>query len=300
MADKKQEIQHYIRRQTSELTKSPKNSIKWRFCNMIICLQILEGELAFKTPSKTTWIQKDELLFVSSGVLFSLLSVTQSTIYQLIEIDPSIFKGFAGDALYQEVTEGLLLRPELQYFKTNKSSFVGKRFQKWFKQIESADSSDENYIIECASLAIELVDMLSDIVKGKPPRSIRNTLAERNLADMIRFIEDNWAKPITVKDIGNAAGVKERQCLRIFQDYLNISPAQYLILRRLDEAAKLLSGSQIYTVVEISKKCGFVSSSYFIKLFKRTYGKTPSQYATETIVAKRPENPLEALSDFFG
>lgn len=267
---------------------------------MIICLQILEGELAFKTPSKTTWIQKDELLFVSSGVLFSLLSATQSTIYQLIEIDPSIFKGFAGDALYQEVTEGLLLRPELQYFKTNKSSFVGKRFQKWFKQIESADSSDENYIIECASLAIELVDMLSDIVKGKPPRSIRNTLAERNLADMIRFIEDNWAKPITVKDIGNAAGVKERQCLRIFQDYLNISPAQYLILRRLDEAAKLLSGSQIYTVVEISKKCGFVSSSYFIKLFKRTYGKTPSQYATETIVAKRPENPLEALSDFFG
>lgn len=267
---------------------------------MIVCLQILEGELAFKTPSKTTWIQKDELLFVSSGVLFSLLSVTQSTIYQWIEIDPSIFKGFAGDTLYQEVTEGLLLRPELQYFKTNKSSFVGKRFQKWFKQIESTDSSDENYIIEWASLTIELVDMLADIVKGKPPRSIRNTLAERNLADMIRFIEDNWAKPITVKDIGNAAGVKERQCLRIFQDYLNISPAQYLILRRLDEAAKLLSGSQIYTVAEISKKCGFVSSSYFIKLFKRTYGKTPSQYATETIVAKRPENPLEALSDFFG
>ncbi|MBQ8093157.1 MAG: helix-turn-helix transcriptional regulator [Clostridia bacterium] len=51
----------------------------------------------------------------------------------------------------------------------------------------------------------------------------------------------------------------------------------YISNARIDLAKKLLASSQI-TIQEISDQCGFSSTSYFHKQFKRVTGMTPQQY----------------------
>ena len=228
------------------------------------------------------------------------MSVTDTTKIRLIEIDPTVYDGFYGDALSNDVAIPLLTRKDLQYFKTNKTSLVGKRFAEWFKRTFEQNNNDNNYIINASISCVDLLSILSDLSQGKTYKVTKPALSEKNLAMMIAFMEEHLSEQITVADIGGSCDIKERQCLRIFQDYLHVSPMQYLMSRRLEEAADLLASAKILKVSEISKKCGFVSSSYFIKLFKRAYGQTPSQYATGSNPAKQLDNPLDALSDFFG
>ena len=288
-----------ITKQTIEIKKNGPGTVEWRFYDIVSCFYVLEGELSFKTPSKTIWVQKDECLFVFPEVLFNLSSVPDSTTIRIIYFNPDIYCGFNSNKL-AETANAIFSRQDLEFFKTNQTSFVGKRFAKWFKTTFSLDSSDEKYEIDLASNSIELLSILTDLTAGKKYRPIKKSKPEVNLTRMVKYIKDHWNEKFTIDDLVGELKIKERQCLRIFQDYLHVSPMQYLMALRLEEATKMLSGSEILSVSQIAENCGFVSSSYFIKVFKRRYGVTPSQYATETTASKKLDNPLEALSDFFG
>ena len=53
----------------------------------------------------------------------------------------------------------------------------------------------------------------------------------------------------------------------------------YILNERISLAKKLLGSSNI-TIQEITEQCGFSTTSYFHKQFKRVTGMTPQQYRT--------------------
>ncbi|WP_294578145.1 helix-turn-helix transcriptional regulator [uncultured Thomasclavelia sp.] len=79
---------------------------------------------------------------------------------------------------------------------------------------------------------------------------------------IIRFIKDNFKSKITVADIAKSANISKRECFRKFNAYVNISPINYLETIRLDHAFE----------------CGFSSTSYFCKRFKKLTNITPKEY----------------------
>ncbi|HBG86400.1 MAG TPA: hypothetical protein DDW62_02495, partial [Marinilabiliaceae bacterium] len=54
------------------------------------------------------------------------------------------------------------------------------------------------------------------------------------------------------------------------------SPSDFIRLVRLSKSAELLE-SGAYNITEVSELCGFTSVSYFSTVFKKHYGKTPSE-----------------------
>ncbi|MCD8236461.1 MAG: ATP-binding protein [Prevotellaceae bacterium] len=58
------------------------------------------------------------------------------------------------------------------------------------------------------------------------------------------------------------------------------APADFIRLRRLEHSKKLLLSSQ-YSITEISEKCGFCDPKYFREVFRKNYGKSPSQFRNE-------------------
>lgn len=71
--------------------------------------------------------------------------------------------------------------------------------------------------------------------------------------------------------------VSKSTALNLFRKYLHITPINYLINYRLQEAAKLLSSTERKIHV-ISKEVGFESVDYFCKAFKKYYSMTPTEY----------------------
>jgi AraC-like DNA-binding protein len=64
---------------------------------------------------------------------------------------------------------------------------------------------------------------------------------------------------------------------RYVRQWLGMGFHEYVQEVRMEEAKRLLRSSR-QSVAQIARECGFSSSGYFIRAFKKGLGKTPQQY----------------------
>ena len=99
----------------------------------------------------------------------------------------------------------------------------------------------------------------------------RHLLRARDLADA-RFGEQ-----LTVADLAREAGLSSAQFSREFRRTYGETPHQYLITRRLERAASLLTTTD-RSVAEICMTVGWSSVGSFTTSFGRTFGCSPTAY----------------------
>ncbi|MBR7143874.1 MAG: AraC family transcriptional regulator [Lentisphaeria bacterium] len=95
------------------------------------------------------------------------------------------------------------------------------------------------------------------------------------------FLDQNYAEPLSLKQTAKHIGISPAYLSRIFHHEYGISFSEYLTSLRLDAARQLLQTTRLQ-IAEIANRCGFSSSSYFIKVFSDHYKVTPRNYAAET------------------
>ena len=97
------------------------------------------------------------------------------------------------------------------------------------------------------------------------------------IADAKRYIEDNFNKQIKLKDIADSVHLSEIYFHNIFTESIGISPHQYLINCRIENAKKLLWNTNI-PICDVAEKAGFGCQQYLNKVFKRETDMTPAAY----------------------
>ncbi|MCL1859712.1 MAG: AraC family transcriptional regulator [Oscillospiraceae bacterium] len=97
------------------------------------------------------------------------------------------------------------------------------------------------------------------------------------ISETVSYIEKNYSKKITVKELSAIACLSERQYNRVFTGIYGISPNVYLMKTRLNKSCRFLE-EQDLTIHYISTVCGFFDDAYFIKQFKRYFNMTPGEY----------------------
>ena len=93
----------------------------------------------------------------------------------------------------------------------------------------------------------------------------------------VDYIERNYQKEITVEDLCKHLQISKPHFHRIFAEYTNKSPYQYILDFRIHKAKELLS-DPLLQVKFVSKEVGFNNVNHFIKHFKKIIGVTPGQY----------------------
>lgn len=96
----------------------------------------------------------------------------------------------------------------------------------------------------------------------------------------MRYISENFADRITVKDICSALGYSKSTVLSAFKREFGTTVNTYLNNMRLSYAKRLLLDGDS-TINEIALRSGFADQSYFSKVFSAKYGITPSEYRKE-------------------
>ena len=105
-----------------------------------------------------------------------------------------------------------------------------------------------------------------------------NTKRNKNLKRLntvLSYIHDNYAEPITNKELANLIHVSEFHFSHIFKDAMGMSPLNYVNEVRLKKAFNLLEQKEM-TISEIAIAVGFQDYNNFGRQFRRLYGYAPS------------------------
>ena len=92
------------------------------------------------------------------------------------------------------------------------------------------------------------------------------------------YLDQNFSSQVTLKDAAEFVRLSPSYISRLFRREFGLSFSAYLTARRLESARHLLQTTHLQ-IAEIAARCGFSSSSYFIKVFSAHYGLTPGSRA---------------------
>ncbi|MDD5484325.1 MAG: AraC family transcriptional regulator [Kiritimatiellae bacterium] len=100
----------------------------------------------------------------------------------------------------------------------------------------------------------------------------------RNLEKAIVFIQNNLQHPLTLGDISRAAGLSSHYCCRLFKNYTRTTIHHYLNIARIQKAKILIDNAKL-NFSQIADEIGFSSVHLFSRVFKKTEGMPPGDYA---------------------
>lgn len=95
------------------------------------------------------------------------------------------------------------------------------------------------------------------------------------------FVQENYTRRIRAGDIAEAIHCSPAQVFRYTKRYFGLSPANYINLVRLQNAALALECGD-GAIKEIAFDCGFDDMQYFSRLFRQNFGRSPKQYRLVT------------------
>lgn len=102
-------------------------------------------------------------------------------------------------------------------------------------------------------------------------------MCKKEMAQILRYIDENLTTHISLEMISETVHMTENYVSRLFKNESGMNVISYINMMKMDLARRLLAQPQS-TVRMAAGELGYYESSYFIKLFRRTYGIGPGEY----------------------
>ena len=102
----------------------------------------------------------------------------------------------------------------------------------------------------------------------------------------LELLHERFSVRVTVAELAAAANLSEFHFFRVFKEATGRSPIEYLNEYRCRRAAQRLEDTDA-DILGVALDCGFSSSGYFIRVFRRYYGQTPSAYRHKKVVNQK-------------
>ncbi|MBE6684926.1 MAG: AraC family transcriptional regulator [Ruminococcaceae bacterium] len=160
-------------------------------------------------------------------------------------------------------------------------------FQKIVQDEYVSEIVNNIYERYCSGSAVDLIEikgysylLLSHLIKKYTIRSLNDTVYSKyfnklnKVNDAIRFISENYDKPLSTKSLAENMHLSEGYFCQIFKEVTGKTTMEYINHLRIDKAEKLLRKTDI-SISEIAFCCGFDDANYFSRTYKKIKGETP-------------------------
>ncbi|WP_194925809.1 AraC family transcriptional regulator [Catenulispora pinisilvae] len=147
---------------------------------------------------------------------------------------------------------------------------------------EPGPGSTEMIISLASALVLASARALSDPPTRHPTRQPPTTPGGPTLTTMIRYLHDNYHRPIRIQEVAAQVHLSERHAARLFRKFAGCTMHTYLTRYRLEAAAQLLSDPthRNTPIAAIARSCGYSDSRHFSESFQRHWGLSPAALRT--------------------
>ena len=97
------------------------------------------------------------------------------------------------------------------------------------------------------------------------------------VAQIQEYIHSHLADDVTLQTLANHVQLHPAYLSKIYKLETNEGLKDYLLRVRMEKAVHLLLHSDL-KIYEITERLGYLNTAYFIKVFKKHFGKTPQEY----------------------
>lgn len=122
------------------------------------------------------------------------------------------------------------------------------------------------------SIVEELVAIFSHVTCDERPKAVPMQITEA-----LVYLEEHISEPVNIHELAVRIGWSHEYFTRLFVRYVGLSPKQYVLRRRIEQACELLRGGSLF-VKEIADFVGFQSEQYFCRAFVKSVGISATKY----------------------
>lgn len=260
-------------------------TVEWHWHSELEFVEILQGAIECHIGEEIIELREGDTFFINSGVIHKYQAPKVCREKQCMFSDilflPEIIAPNSS-LIYEKY-----IRPIVLY---GKPFLVMRQTQAWEESVQNLYHHIVNVCLaeeDLTELRIqagvsELWTRLFHYLyrEKSEQQENKNILAQARLRKMMQFIWDHFHEKITLDDIAASANISKSAALRCFRSGMQTSPVGYLNDFRLNRAKELLLTSHS-TVSEIAVSVGFDNVGYFDRVFRRTFGLTPKQFAKQ-------------------
>ena len=103
---------------------------------------------------------------------------------------------------------------------------------------------------------------------------------------VLSYIEENYKKDICLDELSSIMNISTTYFSNNFKSVFHISPKQYILNKRLEEAQRLLLQSEL-SIKEIAYATGFQNESYFSEYFSSRIGISALKFRNRELPRQR-------------
>lgn len=114
-----------------------------------------------------------------------------------------------------------------------------------------------------------------------------HTDSEGLMMELKSYLDAHYCERIRIQDLAEQFGFNYSYLCIVFRKLMGVSPNEYLINKRIQEAQYLLVNLETLNIKSIAASVGYEDSFYFSRIFKQNTGMTPSEFRTKNIFASK-------------
>lgn len=131
---------------------------------------------------------------------------------------------------------------------------------------------------------VQLEEKIAHLSNNRNNNGSNSSISSASTNDFLKALNKAIAtaapmNTLSIPELSQMLGVSSKTFCKKIKRYTGICAVQYILQQRLIMASHLLQERQV-SVQEAAIKTGFMSDSYFTKVFKKMFGTVPSSYTT--------------------
>lgn len=214
--------------------------------------------------------QRGSTAYVPNGCSHRVQYVGQLGSLHLMTLRPELMDSVAQELNIPEVN----ISPQ---YADARNDFVLNAAELIFAELQQGNPHGAMFAETFArALAVHL---LTGFSRSEPAETAKITISQAKIKRIHEYILANMADPITLDDLAGQAGLSEYHFCRVFKKATRLSPYQYLLRLRIQQACVHLEKDRL-SVQEIAVVCGFGDAMQFSRHFRKIMGMTPTAYRT--------------------
>jgi len=251
-------------------------------------LYVLEGNVEIRTIKGTLHLQKDESLFINSGLAHEL-QADDNTLLLALQISPDFCSDYFPQFRDMEF-EFCTMRISGMY-QHEILHIVLDLARNYFKQ-------EHKFELKCMCLLNMLLFHITSFIPyrilSEDEHNKVYTKTKRMLS-ILSYIESHCHEKLLLSDVAQHEHLSVSYLSHFFSENFGLSFQEYLASLRCERARQLLLLTS-HTLLTISVECGFSDLRYLNQAFIKNYGCNPKQYRQKFEKSSLPKQQNSMLS----